>query len=125
MSGSASPPLTSLTSCAPASRANSATRARMVSMETGSPPRGRPPAQLPPDPGQAGLADDPAQPERRPDQERLRLEGGQRDPGRVPGAREDEEPGLPDRAELGVELVQRLDLEPLGQEDEYRPPGLQ
>src|SRR5689334_14854154 len=36
---------------------------------------------------------------------------------RVPGTREDEEPGLPYRAELGVELVQRLDLEPFGQED--------
>ena len=39
MSGSARPPLTSLTSCAPASSANSATRARIVSMETVSPAR--------------------------------------------------------------------------------------
>src|SRR5207247_799209 len=144
MSASARPPLTSLTSCAPASSANSATRARIVSMETVSPARtssvttgpirrsssassmrwapGR--ADPPPPPG-ADLARGPAQLQRRPDQERLRLERGQRGPGRVLGAGEDEEARLPDRAELGVELVQRLDLEPLGHEDEHRPPGPQ
>src|ERR1700678_3408342 len=63
--------------------------------------------------------------ERRPDQERLRLEGGERDAGRVPAARVDEEPGLPDRAELRVELVERLDLEPPRQEHAQVPPRLQ
>ncbi len=39
MSGSARPPLTSLTSCTPAFSAYSATRARIVSMDTGRPAR--------------------------------------------------------------------------------------
>ena len=63
--------------------------------------------------------------ERRPDQERLGLQRGQADPGRVPGAGEDQEPGLPLRAELRVELVQRLDLEPPGQEEQDAAPGAQ
>src|ERR1700742_5025058 len=67
-------------------------------------------------PAQAHLPRYTARLQGRPDQERLGLEGGHRDAGRVLRLRENEKPGLPDRLELGVEFVQRLDLEPFGQE---------
>src|SRR5215471_11980027 len=61
-------------------------------------------------------AGDPAHLDRGPDQERLGFQRGERHPRRVPGPGEDEEARHPQRAELGVELVQRLDLEPPGGE---------
>ena len=67
---------------------------------------------------QAELARHPAQLNPRPDQERLGLEGRQGNPRGIHGAGEDEETRLPLRAELGVELIQRLDLEPAGGEQQ-------
>src|SRR5579863_8297502 len=61
--------------------------------------------------------------EPRPHEERLGLEGGEGNARRVPPAGEDEETRLPDGSELRVELVERLDLEPPGQEDEQPAPG--
>src|SRR5262249_6238926 len=91
--------------------------------------RGRPglenAAQAAPHTGQPQLAGQPAQFQLGPDQERLGLQRGHADPDRVPGAGEDAEARLPDRAELGVELVQRLDLEPAGDEDEEAAPDPQ
>src|SRR5580693_1540786 len=84
-------------------------------------------AAQPPQPPQAQLVRQlPAQPAHlqvRPDEEGLRLQRRQADPRRVPGAREHHEPRHPVRAELGIELVQRLDLEPPGHEQQDPPPG--
>src|SRR6201994_4765643 len=82
--------------------------------------RGAPPP-APPQPAaqaaQAQLAGPAAGLQRRPDQERLGLQRGQRDARRVLGGRENKKPRLPDRIEFGVEFVQRLDLKPFGQKE--------
>lgn len=57
--------------------------------------------------------------------EALRLHGRQGDPGQVAGGAVDHEPGLPAGPELGVELVQGLDLEPARQEDQQPAPDPQ
>src|SRR5260221_7937867 len=75
--------------------------------------------------GQPESAGYPAHLQGRPDQEGLRLEGGQADPRDVSRAGEDEKPWHPLRAELRVELVQRLDLEPPGHEQQDAAPGAQ
>src|SRR6266704_1142672 len=76
--------------------------------------RGHRAAQHQPDPARLHLG---------PDEERLGLQRGQADPDRVSRGGEDHEPGHPDGRELGVELVERLDLEPPGHEDQDAPPG--
>ena len=94
-------------------------RARPRGTRAGTPLVPWSPPQPAPQPAEAQLRGDPAAASmRRPDQERLGLQRGQADPGRVPGAGEDQEPRHPLRAELGVELVQRLDLEPPRQEQQ-------
>src|SRR5215469_6270925 len=65
----------------------------------------------------ADLAPQPADFDRRPDQERFSLKGGQPDPYRVARAGEHHESRHPVGCELGVELIQRLDLEPPRQEE--------
>src|SRR4051794_23745883 len=54
----------------------------------------------------------------RPDEERLRLQGRDGDAWQVAGRRVADEARLPERTELRVEPVQRLDLEPPRGEDE-------
>src|SRR6266851_3845345 len=66
---------------------------------------------------------DPPRLDLRPDQESLGLQRRESDPDRVLGRGEDHEPGYPFGRELRVELVERLDLEPLGHEDEDAAPG--
>src|SRR5215470_2735484 len=73
--------------------------------------------------GEPQAAGDPAHLYGGPDQERFGFQRGEGDPGRVPGPGEHEETRHPERAELGVELVQRFDLEPAGGEQQDAPPG--
>src|SRR5579859_1088760 len=68
------------------------------------------------------------QPQRRygrPDQESLSLERGDRDARDVAGAGVGEEPRHPGRAEFRVELIQRVDLEPLRHQQQDPSPGAQ
>src|SRR5690348_11430952 len=80
-------------------------------------------------PGEPHPADDPAADPAYlhcgPDQERLGFQRGESHPRRIPGPGEHEEPRYPQRAELGVELVEGLDLEPPGREQQDATPGTQ
>src|SRR5215472_121279 len=79
--------------------------------------------QPPPEPHQAEFPGDPADLDRWPHQERLGFERGEADPQRVPGTGEHQESRHPLRAELGIELIQRLDLEPSRQEQQEPAPS--
>src|SRR5215472_18952580 len=68
------------------------------------------------------LAPQPADLDGRPDQQRFGLERREPDPDRVARASEHHESRHPFRRELGIELVERLDLEPARQEEQAPPP---